>query len=276
MGLPLRVVYAKIGMIGVTPMVEGLIDERAVRRGIVVRSVYSGCMMEPSDAEEVVKTATNLRPNLLIFVTPYLQGEGPMAAIDLLAKDGTPTCIITNTAPKHLIQRLEEKGLGYIVVEADPMIGARKEFLDPVEMCLFNSDIIRVLSLTGVYRALQVEIDKILDSLKQGSKPILPRLVLDKEKALAYANYQNPYARAKATAAFEAAKIVAELSTKGCYAVKESLRALAYVSASHEVMRVAALLADEAREIEKKNDTVERVIHLSDGRVHRKYRLLEG
>ncbi|MEM3613721.1 MAG: F420-dependent methylenetetrahydromethanopterin dehydrogenase [Nitrososphaerales archaeon] len=272
----LKVVFAKIGMIGITPMIEGLFDERAVRTDIVVRSVYSGCKMEPFDAKEVVEAALAFKPNLVIFVSPYLQGEGPLEAVDLLSKCGVPTCVITNTASKAVLDKLEMNSIGYIVVDADPMIGAKKEFLDPVEMCLFNSDIIRVLALTGVYRAIQVEVDKIINSIKKGVKPYLPTLILDKEKALNYANYQNPYAAAKAMAAFEAARLVAELSTRGCYAVKDAVKALHYVSASHEVMRLASLLADEAREIEKGKDRVERLIHLADGTVIRRLKLLDG
>jgi len=272
----LKIVFAKIGMIGITPMIEGLFDERAVRKDIVIRSVYSGCRMEPSDAKEVLETALALKPQLLIFVTPYLQGEGPMAGVEMLCGSGVPSCVVSNTATKEVLNKLEENNIGYIIVDADPMIGAKKEFLDPVEMCLFNSDIIRVLALTGVYRAIQIEVDKMIEALKQGLKPQPPKLILDKAKALAYAGYHNPYAAAKAMAAYEACRLVAELSTRGCYAVKEIGRALHYVSASHEVMRLAARMVDEAREMEKKNDTVERLIHISDGSVIRRVRLLEG
>jgi len=272
----LKVVFAKIGMIGITPMIEGLFDERAVRTDIVTRSIYSGCKMEISDAKEVMEAALAFKPHLLIFVTPYLQGEGPMAGVEMLCGSGVPSCVVSNTATKEVLGKLEENSIGYIIVDADPMIGAKKEFLDPVEMCLFNSDIIKVLALTGVYRAIQVEVDKMIDALKQGRRPHPPKLILDKEKALAYSAYHNPYAAAKAMAAYEATKIVAELSTRGCYAIKDLGRALQYVSASHEVMRFAARIADEAREIEKKIDTIERLIHISDGSVIRRVRLLEG
>lgn len=272
----LKVVFAKIGMIGITPMIEGLIDERAVRTDIVTRSVYSGCKMEPSDAKEVMEAALALKPHLLIFVAPYLQGEGPLAGVEMLCGSGMPSCVVSNTATKEVLSKLEQNNIGYIIVDADPMIGAKKEFLDPVEMCLFNSDIIRVLALTGVYRAVQVEVDKMIDALKQGRRPQPPKLILDKEKALAYAGYHSPYAATKAMVAYEASKLVAELSTRGCYAIKDLGRALHYVSASHEVMRVAASIADEAREMEKKIDAVERLIHIYDGSVIRRVRLLEG
>jgi len=272
----LKIVFAKIGMIGITPMIEGLFDERAVRKDIVVRSVYSGCRMEPSDAKEVLETALALKPDLLIFVTPYLQGEGPMAGVEVLCGSGLPSCVVSNVATKEVLSKLKVNSIGYIIVDADAMIGAKREFLDPVEMCLFNSDIIRVLALTGVYRAIQVELGKMIDALKQGHTPQPPNLILDKEKALAYAGYHNPYAAAMAMAAYEASRLVAELSTRGCYAVKDPARALHYVSAAHEVMRVAARMVDEAREIEKKNDTVERLMHISDGSVIRRVRLLEG
>jgi len=194
----------------------------------------------------------------------------------MLCGSKVPSCVVSNIANKEVLSKLEENNIGYIIVDADPMIGARKEFLDPVEMCLFNSDIIRVLALTGVYRAIQIEVDKIIEALKQGLTPHPPKLILDKEKALAYAGYHNPYAAAKAMAAYEASRLVAELSTRGCYVVRDLGRALHYVSAAHEVMRVAARVADEAREMEKDTDTIERLIHVSDGSVIKRIRLLEG
>ena len=36
------------------------------------------------------------------------------------------------------------------------MIGARREFLDPVEMADFNGNLVKVLALTGAFRKLQL------------------------------------------------------------------------------------------------------------------------
>ena len=47
-------------------------------------------------------------------------------------------------------------------------------------------------------------------------------------------------------------------------------RPITLVSAGHEMMRSAALLADAAREIEKDNDTVLRTPHAANGQARRK------
>ena len=40
-------------------------------------------------------------------------------------------------------------------MKADAMIGARREFLDPIEMADYNGNLIKVLAGTGAFRKLQ-------------------------------------------------------------------------------------------------------------------------
>jgi len=47
------------------------------------------------------------------------------------------------------------------------------------------------------------------------------------------------------------------------------------VAAAHEIMRTAAKLADEAREIEKSQDKVLRRPHFKDGKIGTKRSLME-
>ncbi len=47
------------------------------------------------------------------------------------------------------------------------------------------------------------------------------------------------------------------------------------IAAAHELMRSAAQLADEAREIEKANDSVRRVAHFRSGELREKDGFLE-
>ena len=75
-------------------------------------------------------------------------------------------------------------------------------------------------------------------------------------------------------ASFEAARRVANLSTEGTYRVEERERFLPILAAAHELMRQAALMADEAREVEKANDSVTRVVHLRSGALRKKTELL--
>jgi methylenetetrahydromethanopterin dehydrogenase len=161
------------------------------------------------------------------------------------------------------------------VLYGDPMIGAKRDFLDPVEMAIFNADAIKVLAVTGVFRLLHTEIDRVIDEIKRGEEPKLPEVVVNKTKALEYSGLNNPYARAKAMAAFEAARRVAVLDVEGCFKTEGRGNYMPIIAAAHELMRGAAQLADEAREIEKANDSVRRVAHFRSGELREKDGFLE-
>ena len=77
--------------------------------------------------------------------------------------------------------------------------------------------------------------------------------------------FTNNYALAKARAAHEIAMAVAGQNVKGCFMTKEWEKYIPIVASAHEMMRVAAVLCDEAREIEKAGDSVKRQSHKKDG-----------
>ena len=79
---------------------------------------------------------------------------------------------------KRAKDEIEKQGLGYIIITGDPLIGARKQFLDPVEMAIFNSNISKVLAITGVYRIVHQEIDKAIYAIENELKPDLPKLIV--------------------------------------------------------------------------------------------------
>lgn len=232
--------------------------------------------MEREDTLEVLEKALALSPNLLLLISPNVGQAGPKAVVEALAKSGLPTVVLSDTSSKKSLQELADRGLGYIIVEGDSMIGARREFLDPVEMAMFNSDVIKVLAVTGAFRLFCVVLDGLIDQLKNAQRVELPRIVVDAETAVRYAEFSNPYARAKALASYRMAETAGRLSVEGCYVVKERERYLHIVAAGHEFMRMAALLADEAREMEKQNDTVSRKIHFQDGTIHSKTSLFDN
>ncbi|MEM3737674.1 MAG: F420-dependent methylenetetrahydromethanopterin dehydrogenase [Candidatus Bathyarchaeia archaeon] len=270
-----RVGLVKIGNIGSSPLLEALLDERADREDINVRVVSTGAKLDPAQAEEATQKLLEFKPDLLIAASPNATLPGPAKIREIAAKAGVPTIVISDSPSKKAMKQLAEGGFGYIIVEADAMIGARREFLDPVEMVLFNTDIMKVLAVTGVFRLLHREIDSVVESLKRGEKPALPQLVVDKEKAAAAAGFQNPYAQAKALAAYEISRRVADLDVEGCFVVQERERYIPIVAAAHEMMRLAARLADEAREIEKNQDTLLRTPHYKDGTLLLKRKLWE-
>ncbi len=267
-----KVGILKMGAIGTALLVEYLLDERADREDIEVRVVTSGAKMQPEEAK-IAEKLKEFDPDLIIVVSPNAALPGPKAARE--AFEGKPVIVISDAPAKKAKEEFEQKGFGYILVNADSMIGARREFLDPTEMALFNADVVKVLAATGAFRIVQEEIDKVIEALKKGEKPELPKVVITAEKAVAAGNFSNPYAKAKAMAAYFIAEKVADVDVKGCFIEKDPEKYIPLVAAAHEMMRIAAKLADEAREIEKGNDTVFRNPHARDGKILAKTGLME-
>jgi methylenetetrahydromethanopterin dehydrogenase len=272
---PIKVGIAKIGNIGCSVLLELLLDERADREDIDVRVVSSGAKLGEAQAEDVAAKLLEFKPYLILMASPNASLPGPRRLMDTLSKAGVPMVLVSDAPSRKVEKELEAKGIGYIIVLADSMLGARREFLDPVEMALFNADILRILAITGVFNILQREIDAIIEALKRGDKPSLPRLVVDKEAAVGAAGFQNPYARAKAMAAFEVSRRVADLTTEGCFVITDWERYVGIVAAAHEMLQIASRLASEARELEKAGDSVYRTPHHRDGSILSKRRLVE-
>ena len=270
-----KVGFLKLGCIGSASLLEFMLDERAERQDIDVRVVGSGAKLGVEQAEETAQRILEFKPQLILVTSPNATLPGPKRAREILKSAGIPTVVISDSPGKKAVQELEQQGFGYVIVEADSMIGARREFLDPLEMLLFNLDVTRVLAVTGALNVLAAEIDRAIDAIKKGVLPSLPRIVVDKEKAIKAASFSNPYSSSKAMAAYETARRVADLTVEACFVVKEWERYTQLASAAHEMMRQAARLADEAREIEKSQDAVFRTPHYDDGTVLQKRRLIE-
>ena len=272
---PVRIGIVKLGCIGCASLLEYLLDERADRGDITIRVVTSGAKMTPEEAESVIKMLEPFKPQLIIITSPNAALPGPTKAREAAKILNAPIVIITDAPAKKATSKFEEEGCGYIIVEADAMIGARREFLDPTEMALYNADIIKVLAITGVFNLIVKTIDEMIASIKKGEQVKLPKIIVTKEVALENAGFSNPYAYAKAMAAFEAARRVADLTTEGCFKVQEWEKYIPLVAAGHELMRYAAKLADEAREIEKNLDQVMRTPHRTSGELAIKRKLIE-
>ena len=199
---------------------------------------------------------------------------GPSKAREAVSNSKLPGIVITDSPGKRIKADIEKQGLGYLIITGDPLIGARKEFLDPIEMAIFNSNINKVLAITGVYRIVYQEIDKVIYAVEAGQPPILPKLIVDISTIRDQPFFNNPYAKAKAIAAYGMAEKVAEINTQACFIEKESEKYVPLVASAHEVAQAAARLAEEAREIEKYNDNLLRKPHAKDGRLKYKTKLM--
>lgn len=265
----------KVGCVGSSPLIDFLLDERAERTDIDVRVSGTGAKLGIEQCKDATTSILTHKPDIIILIGPAQQTSGPTEARRILAGTGVPTIIISDGPTQRIVKDLEAGGFGYIIVMADSMIGARREFLDPVEMVLYNTDTIKVLAISGALRVISEALDSVIQSVKKKEKSELPRIIIDKERAIAASGFKNPYARVKAMAAFEIARHVTELNSEGCFRVKEWERYVPIVAGAHEMMRTAARLADEAREIEKGEDSVLRRPHYDEGTLGEKRMLIE-
>lgn len=265
----------KIGNIGTSPVIDLILDERADREDIDVRTFSSGAKMGTKEVHSIMPYVIENQFDLLIFISPNPSVEGPKLAREVLSEINTP-CVVIGDAPGiRSIDDMKKQKLGYILIKGDPMIGARREFLDPTEMAIFNADIIQVLSITGVFRLIHMKIDEMIDEIKNERPVTLPEIVIEAEDAVKAAGFVNPYARSKAMSAYEIACSVSKLDADACFKIKDVNRYVPLVSSAHEMITTAAKLAREARELEKSCDSVLRTPHKRNGSYEIKNKLMD-
>ncbi len=264
----------KCGNIGTSPLLELLLDELADRKDIKVRTVTTGSKMTLDDVQETLPKMLEFNPDLFIVISPNTALPGPAKARETFAGSGKPGIVITDAPGKRVKADIEKQGLGYIIITGDPLIGARKEFLDPTEMAVFNSNISKILAITGVYRIVQQEIDKAIYAIEATQPSVLPKLVIDITLVRDNSVFNNPYARAKAIAAYGLAEKIAEINALACFVEKESEKYIPLVASAHEIAQTAARLAEEAREIEKAKDSLVRKPHAKSGYLKNKTKLM--
>jgi methylenetetrahydromethanopterin dehydrogenase len=272
-----KVGVAKLGNIASGVMAELLLDERADREDMQTFMATSGTKLQPEDIDRVVNNMIAWKPDFAIVVSPNGVLPGPTGARERLLASGIPTLFITDdVTTKKEWAEIKDGKFGYIIMKGDAMIGARREFLDPIEMADYNGNLVKVLALTGAFRKLQMAIDQVIDQVKAGKKGAelaMPKLIVSSDKAVD-GEFTNPYALAKARAAYEIASAVAMVNVKGCFMTKEWEKYIPIVSSAHEMMRAAAVLCDEAREIEKAGDGIIRKPHKKDGIIVSKTKLI--
>jgi len=267
-----KIGFVKMGNIASSLAVDLALDEIAERTDIEMRILSSGPKMTTKEAE----ASADLKvwsPELVIIIGPNAATPGQTAVRDLYK--GMPTIVISDgPTKKEARDVIAGDGFGYIILPMDPLIGAKREFLDPAEMALFNSDALKVLSICGAVRMVQEEIDKAISGIAKGDIK-LPQILATPEKCAEFMEFTNPYAKAKAIGALYMAQTVAAIDALACFKLKELEPIALAAAAGHEVMRAAARLADESRELEKAGDSVSRKPHARSGESMRKIGLLE-
>ncbi|MHA2283624.1 MAG: F420-dependent methylenetetrahydromethanopterin dehydrogenase [Promethearchaeota archaeon] len=272
----LKIGVLKNGTIGSSLLLAFLMDERAEAKRINVYEITSGAKMHPPEiCTNTMEDLLKWQPELLLMSSPNAALGGPKAAREMAKNARIPTIVISDAPAKKALEEIQEKGMGYILVNCDSMIGARRPFLDPVEMSCFNADLLKVLAITGALQVIAEELNKVIMDMLEGKTPTLPQIIIDASTATKAAKFSNPYAEAKALAAFELAASVSKVTGKACFKLQERDEYMPLLAAAHEMMRTASIMCDEAREIEKSNDTVIRRPHHSKQNILTKVKLHE-
>ncbi|MHC1588619.1 MAG: F420-dependent methylenetetrahydromethanopterin dehydrogenase [Methermicoccaceae archaeon] len=261
-----KIGFVKLGNLGTSQGIELLLDEIAQREGIDVRVFGTGAKMGEPQAEQSAELKA-WGPDFVIIISPNAMAPGPTKAREIWSD--VPTIVMSDGPTKKDDRKaLEDAGFGYIILPMDPLIGAKRQFLDPVEMVSFNSDALKVLSLTGASQLVREELDNVIaqvDAGKSGKELELPHILATPEKCAERMRFTNPYAKAKAIAACHIASKVPDLTFKACFVYKDIEAIVSAAAAGHEMIRAAARLADESRELEKAGDTVARMPHAKSG-----------
>ena len=267
-----KIGFVKLGNIATSLAIDLALDEIAERTDIEFKVISFGPKMTKKEGEASAELKA-WGPQLVVISSPNAATAGPTAAREIFK--GTPTIVISDgPSKKEARDAIAADGFGYIILPMDPLIGAKREFLDPAEMALFNADALKVLGAGGAVRLVQEELDAAMLSISEG-ETLLPAILATPEKCAQRMDFQNPYARAKAVGALYMAQTVATIDAQACFRLKELESIALAAAAGHEVMRAAANLADAARELEKAMDTVSRKPHARSGELMKKTRLLE-
>ena len=267
-----KIGFIKLGNIATSLAIDLALDEIAERTDIQFKILSFGPKMTKTEGEAAAELKS-WGPQLVVVTSPNAATAGPTAAREIFK--GLPTIVISDgPTKKEARDVLAAEGYGYIMLPVDPLIGAKREFLDPAEMALFNSDALKVLAACGAVRLVQEELDTVMAAIANGEAK-LPQILATPEKCAERMDFHNPYARAKAIGALYMAQTVATIDAQACFKLKELVPIALAAAAGHEVMRAASKLADEARELEKAGDTVARKPHARSGELMKKIGLLD-
>lgn len=123
----LKIGILKNGTIGSSLLLAFLMDERAESTRINVYEVTSGAKMHPPEfCTETMKDLLRWEPELILMSSPNAALKGPAAAREMAGN--IPTIVISDAPAKKAVDEIKEKNMGYLLVNCDSMIGARRPF----------------------------------------------------------------------------------------------------------------------------------------------------
>lgn len=92
----IKIGVLKLGNIGISPLLDLIMDERADRGDIDIRVVGSGPKLTPEQSEEAARKMIELNPRLVIVSSPNATLPGPARARELLLGAKIPTISLSD------------------------------------------------------------------------------------------------------------------------------------------------------------------------------------
>ena len=99
----------KLGNIGISPLLDLILDERADRGDIDIRVVGSGPKLTPEQTQEATQKLIELHPKLVIVSSPNATLPGPSKARDMLNEAKIPTIALSDAPGKKATKRYRGK-----------------------------------------------------------------------------------------------------------------------------------------------------------------------
>ena len=184
-----KIGFVKLGNIATSTAIDLSLDEIAERSDIEFKIVSFGPKMTKKEGEAAAELLA-WAPQLVVISSPNAATAGPTTAREQFQGHCPQSSSLTVPAKKESRDLLAADGFGYIILPMDPLIGAKREFLDPAEMALFNSDALKVLAACGAIRLVQEELDKAMASVIAG-EPKLPAILATPEKCAERMNFSR-------------------------------------------------------------------------------------
>ena len=126
----------KLGCIGAAPLLDLLLDERADREDLAVKTWTCGAKLDPQSCAEPTAALLAWRPQLALLVSPNAALPGPNNTRTALAAAGIAFITLSDGPSKKAFFKKNEEGRqvlnipagqGFMIFPADSMIGARRD-----------------------------------------------------------------------------------------------------------------------------------------------------
>lgn len=115
----IKISIVKAGNIATSTVIDILLDERAHREDIMIRTFGTGSKMNIEYIQEVIDLAICVNPDLVLYVGPNISSKKNLEIANNLKDIHLPIIFIGDAKDKKIIETLDKFNIGYIILEGD-------------------------------------------------------------------------------------------------------------------------------------------------------------